>query len=109
MSNFEKKYDISINVYGFRWEYNPEKEEMELLIFPLRLSKMEGNELKEVNLFYITQDRNEFKDKSMISNGESEFEIVSHYSLITSLSRLLSSTVRKNNNGKGDVAIVSNL
>ena len=37
VNKFEKKNNISINVYGFRWEYNREKEEMELLIFPWRV------------------------------------------------------------------------
>ena len=39
----------------------------------------------------------------MIRNGESEFTAVSHYCVITSLSRSLSSTVRKDNNGKAYV------
>ena len=48
---------------------------MELLIFPLRLSDMEGKEFKEVNLFYTTKERNELDDQHMIRKGEREFEI----------------------------------
>ena len=99
VSRFEKKNNISINVYGFQLEHNQEWEGRELLIFPLRLSEMEGKEFKEVNLFYITKNRDEFEDKHAMGMGESEFETVSHYCVITSLSRL-SSMVRKDNNGK---------
>ena len=99
VKKFEKKNNISINVYGFRWELQMDGW-MEPLIFPLRLSEMEGDGIKDVNLFYVTKERDEFEDKRAIWKGESEFMAVSHYCVITSLSRLLSSTVRKNNNGK---------
>ena len=87
VNKFEKKNRISINVYGLRWEYNRERERMELLIFPLRLAEIDADGLKEVNLFYVTKEIKGFK-------------IVAHYCVITSLSKLLSSTVWKDNNGK---------
>ena len=55
---------------------------------------------KEVNLFYVRKERNSLTDDNEIENGKEEFEIVSHYCVITSLSRLLSSTVRKDDKGK---------
>ena len=60
VKKFENQYNLGI-VYGFQWEYNSEREVIELLIFPLRLSDMEGEEFKEVNLFCITKERDELK------------------------------------------------
>ena len=89
---------MSINVCGFRWEFKEDEQIPKLIIFPLRLSGLEG---KEVNLFYVRKERNSLDDECKINNGKKEFEIISHYCVITSLSRLLSSSmVRKDNNGK---------
>ena len=99
---FEKKNNISIIVYAFRWEYSRKLEEMEPLIFPLRLSEIEGDGVKEVNLFYVTNEREELEDCEKIQEGEKEFEIASHYCVITSLSMEKHIFV-------GDVAIAINL
>ena len=97
VKRFEVKYGMSINVYGFRWELKEDERAPKLEIFPLRLSALDG---KEVNLFYVREERDSLDDEYEIKNERKEFEIVSHYCVITSLSRLLSSTVRKDNNGK---------
>ena len=70
--------NLSINVYGFKWEYNSERENIEILIIPLRLSNVEGKEFKEENLFYITNNRDELRDQRMINEGEKEFKVISH-------------------------------
>ena len=73
---------------------------MEILIIPLRLSMIEGKKFKEVNLFFITMEKEKEKEeeewkldvKQMSrENGKDEqvFDIVSHYCVISSLSRLL--------------------
>ena len=42
INRFEERYKLSINVYGYRWEYNPDIEDMDILIISLRLSSMEN-------------------------------------------------------------------
>ena len=51
VDRFQRRYGLSINVYGYVWKYSSDLDDMELLIIPLRLSMMEGKEFKEVNLF----------------------------------------------------------
>ena len=84
IKKFEIKYGLKINAYGFTWEFS-EDGKPKLLIFTLRKSDVKG---RKVNLFYVRKE------------GKEGFEVISHYCVIKSLSRLLSSTVRKDNNGK---------
>ena len=89
--------DIHGNIMK-NWEYNEKLEDMDLLIVPLRLSVMK--EEKKVNLVFITLEKGMEELERDVRENKHEFEIVSHYCAITSLSRLLTSTVRKDNRGK---------
>ena len=90
IKEFEVRYGLSIFIYGFKWEFKRNEQKPELLIFPLRKPKVKG---KKVYLLYVKKDR----------NGEEGFEVLSHYCVITSLSRLLSSTVRRDDKGKAHI------
>ena len=56
---------MSINVYGFRWEFK--EDEQIPMIFLLRLSDLEG---EEVNLFYGRKQRDNIIDEYEIKNGK---------------------------------------
>ena len=84
IKRFEVKYGLSINIYGFKWKFCDRDKKPKLLIFPLRRSDVKG---KEVDLFYIRKE------------GE-EKEIIPHYCVLKSISRLTTSTTRKDDKGR---------
>ena len=100
IAKFEEKHNLSINVYGLRWQYNEEKEIMDLLIFLLRISKIKISEKPKNTEGYEDKDKkledgnNKAIDKRL-EDEVKEFNIISHYCAITSMSRLLTSTFSK--------------
>ncbi|XP_065662849.1 uncharacterized protein LOC136085468 [Hydra vulgaris] len=85
IDQFEKNnQDISVNVYGY-----------DRSIYPLRISK--NNDRKHlIDLLLISSDSTSHDE----DNSNDKIEVISHYCLITNLSRLLSSQTSKRTNVK---------